>query len=155
MGDVIHLPHRVRDTRISALHREFRGEKFSLARGADVLDLPIPEAWKVLFGEQPCDDYFRVAIDSPGFRLLPMPPEKAALREWRRRYLRILRSLPEEFHADQFAAKASIPYQSANYLLSQFVAAKLVEPRIWAHGHTDGITYRCVPRKVRVVRKLG
>jgi hypothetical protein len=125
--DITHLlPVRIRDVRITALEKAFGRGAFSSFDAAAILDLPEPEVWRILFINDLADDCARVTRDNGKFTILPIPQEIPALESWRRRYLPVLRTLPQPFSASQFAIAASIPFPSANYLLGLFYAHRLI-----------------------------
>lgn len=137
------LPVRVRDTRIVALHAAFGTERFDVFQASSVLGLSLKEMWDLLFYEPLlADDLFRVAGDNGGFRLLATPPAKAALMEWRNRYLPILRGLPQPFGPQDFATAASIPFPTANFLLATFLKHGLVRQNFTG----DAAQWRTKPR---------
>lgn len=150
--NVLALPHRVRDARIVALAAAFGATTpFSLEQATTVLGLSLKEAWSILFFEPLVDDVYRVSGNNGKFWLLPQDPAKAALDHWRARYLPVLRRLDVWFTADVFAKAASIPYPSANFLLSQFASAGIVESSIGGEGGM--LAYRLTAplrRKVKI-----
>lgn len=68
-------------------------ETFSRIDAATVTGLSVADTWAALFHGQLDDDVYCVASNNGKFRLLPQPPQKAAIDHWRKRCLPILRGL--------------------------------------------------------------
>lgn len=150
--NVIALPHRVRDKRIVLLAAKFGVEKpFTVFQAADLLGISPQAAYQILAYDPIADDVYRVSGINFDFWLLTQPPEKIALDHWQTRYVPILRRLGSKFNATQFASAASIPLPSANFLLSQFVKAGIVEATLIEGMVTYTLKQR---RKVNFRRKV-